>query len=125
SLTACARPPQQSPQNVAVAPPSTQTIAPTLPAPSELEQAIPDTIQAVLDRALGDSAFPGAFAVIGTHAGILAQTGIGHLDWAPSPTPDEPSLWDLASLTKVIGMTSAVMQLTEQGRIDLDAPLQR
>jgi CubicO group peptidase (beta-lactamase class C family) len=31
----------------------------------------------------------------------------------------------MASLTKVLGMTSAVMQLFEQGRIDVDAPLQR
>lgn len=34
-------------------------------------------------------------------------------------------MWDLASLTKVIGLTTAIMQLAEQQRIDLSAPLQR
>jgi CubicO group peptidase (beta-lactamase class C family) len=31
----------------------------------------------------------------------------------------------MASLTKVVGMTSAMMQLTEAGKVDLDAPVQR
>ena len=47
------------------------------------------------------------------------------MDWGPSAVPDEHSLWDLASLTKVVGMTTAVMQLSEQNKVDLDAPLQR
>jgi CubicO group peptidase (beta-lactamase class C family) len=84
-----------------------------------------DSLQRILDRAVRDSAFPGAIAVIGTHAGPLVTVTTGHLDWAPSPVPTPNTLWDLASLTKVVGMTSAMMQLVEQGRIDLDAPVQR
>jgi CubicO group peptidase (beta-lactamase class C family) len=87
--------------------------------------ALHDTLQAILDRAVADSAFPGAIAVIGTHAGPLVTVAAGHLDWAPSPVPDENTLWDLASLTKVVGMTSAMMQLVESGKVDLDAPVQR
>ena len=84
-----------------------------------------DSLRAILTRAFADSAFPGAYAVVGTHAGILAEDSVGHLDWAPSAVPDEHSLWDLASLTKVVGMTTAMMQLYEQGKVSLDAPLQR
>ena len=87
--------------------------------------ALHDTLQAILDRAVADSAFPGAIAVIGTHAGPLLTVGAGHLDWAPSPVPDENTLWDLASLTKVVGMTSALMQLVESNTVSLDAPVQR
>ncbi len=88
-------------------------------------RALHDTLQAILDLGVADSAFPGAIAVVGTHAGPLAIATAGHLDWAPSPAPDMRTLWDLASLTKVVGMTSAMMQLTEQGKVDLDAPVQR
>jgi CubicO group peptidase (beta-lactamase class C family) len=88
-------------------------------------RALRDSLQRVLDRAVADSAFPGAIAVIGTHAGPLVTVSAGHLDWAPSPAPDAHTLWDLASLTKVVGMTSAVMQLVERKQIDLDAPAQR
>ncbi|HEY2162833.1 MAG TPA: serine hydrolase domain-containing protein [Gemmatimonadaceae bacterium] len=98
------------------------------PAPttaSALGAALQRRIEDVLNRARADSAFPGAFAVVGTHDGILAEYGVGQLDWAPTPKPNEHTLWDLASLTKVVGLTTAVMQLVEQHRVDLNAPLQR
>ncbi|MEP6620691.1 MAG: serine hydrolase, partial [bacterium] len=82
-------------------------------------------LQAILDHGVADSAFPGAIAVIGTRNGPLVTVAAGHLDWAASPKPTVTTLWDLASLTKVVGMTSAMMQLVEQGRIDLDAPVQK
>ena len=52
---------------------------------------------------------------------MASASSIGH----PRPRPDERTLWDLASLTKVVGLTTAMMQLVEQHRVDLDAPLQR
>ena len=90
-----------------------------------LRDAIHADLQRVLDRARADSAFPGAYAVVGTHDGIIAEYGVGQLDWAPSPRPDAHTIWDLASLSKVVGMTTAIMQLVEQGRVDVNAPVQR
>lgn len=84
-----------------------------------------DTVTALLNRAVLDSAFPGAFAIVGRHDRILAKYGAGKLDWAPSPRPDEHTLWDAASLTKVVALTSAMMQLVEQKRVELDAPVSR
>lgn len=85
-----------------------------------------DSISAVLTRALRDSAFPGAIAVVGTRSGVVASVAVGTLDWGNDRTvPNEGTLWDLASLTKVIALTSSVMQLSEQGKVDLDAPVQR
>ena len=98
---------------------------PVTAAPAVADHALRDSLQAILDRAVADSAFPGAIAVVGTHAGPLVTVAAGHLDWAPSPVPDANTLWDLASLTKVVGMTSAMMQLVEAGKVDLDAPVQR
>jgi CubicO group peptidase (beta-lactamase class C family) len=93
--------------------------------PPRSDSAIRDSLRQILDRALRDSAFPGAIAVVGTRARIIGQYAVGHLDWAPSPAPNEHTLWDLASLTKVVGLTSGIMQLVEKGDISLDAPLQR
>jgi serine-type D-Ala-D-Ala carboxypeptidase len=100
-------------------------VPPAVVATSGLSAVIGDTLAAVLARAYGDSAFPGAVAVVGNHDGVIATRAVGHLDWKPSPAPDEHTLWDLASLTKVFGMTSAMMQLVEQGKVALDSPLQR
>jgi CubicO group peptidase (beta-lactamase class C family) len=56
---------------------------------------------------------------------VLAKVGAGRLDWAKSARPDEKSVWDLASLTKVLATTTALAQLVESGRVSLDAPVQR
>ncbi|HEV8409458.1 MAG TPA: serine hydrolase domain-containing protein, partial [Gemmatimonadaceae bacterium] len=91
------------------------------------DSTLQGSIRSVLDRAVADSAFPGAMAIVGTHDRILAKYGAGHLDWGPekSPVPTESTMWDMASLTKVIAMTSSMMQLVERHKIDLDAPVQR
>ena len=96
--------------------------SPQLLAPPTLE----DSLQHLLDQSVRDSIFPGAIAVIGDHTGILAEVHSGRIDWdANAPAPDLHTVWDLASLTKVVGMTSAMMQLVEQGKVGLDAPVQR
>jgi CubicO group peptidase (beta-lactamase class C family) len=99
-------------------------------APASLRAAVADSMRRVLDAALADSAFPGAFAVVGNRHGVIAEYAVGHLDW-PGATPgagtppDERTLWDLASLTKVVATTSAIAQLVGEKRVALDAPVQR
>jgi CubicO group peptidase (beta-lactamase class C family) len=91
-----------------------------------MEDAIRDSVTQVVARALADSAFPGAYAVVGSRDRVYFSGGFGTIDWAPgSPAPDEHTLWDMASLTKVVGMTTAMMQLVSAGRVDLDAPVAR
>ena len=89
-------------------------------------RVVHDSVARVLDRARADSAFPGGITVIGTREGGLTSYAVGRIDWpADAPAPDERTLWDLASLTKVVGMTTAMMQLVEQDRVELDAPVIR
>jgi CubicO group peptidase (beta-lactamase class C family) len=95
------------------------------PPPRPSRVAIADSVRAVLLRGLADSAYPGAYAVVGSSKEIYASMGVGHLDWGTSPAPDENTMWDMASLSKVIGTTTAAMQLWEQGRLNLDAPVQK
>ena len=90
-----------------------------------LVAGLADSLTAILSAGVRDSAFPGAIAVVGDRTGAVVTSSAGHLDWAPSPTPDESTLWDLASLTKVVGLTSAMMLLVESHAVDLDAPVHR
>ena len=87
--------------------------------------ALSDRVTFVLNRALTDSAFPGAIAIVGNKQGILVERAVGRLDWADSTAPDVHTLWDMASLTKVVALTSVLMKLVEDGRLKLDAPVQR
>jgi CubicO group peptidase (beta-lactamase class C family) len=86
---------------------------------------IGDSLALILARAVRDSAFPGAVVVVGNRDGVWLERAIGQLDWAPSPPPGATTLWDLASLTKVAALTSAMMLLVEEGRVELDAPIAR
>jgi CubicO group peptidase (beta-lactamase class C family) len=88
-------------------------------------EVLRDSLAAVLSRAVADGAFPGAYAAVGTSQGIIADIGIGQLDRGEASTPNAATVWDLASLTKVIGTTTAVMQLVQAQRVALDSPVVR
>lgn len=84
-----------------------------------------DSTRAVLTRALADGAFPGAVAIIGNRSGILASYGVGRLDAADSSRPTPTTIYDLASLTKIVATTSLMLELVDQGRVALDTPVVR
>ena len=72
-------------------------------------------------------AYPGAALVIGRRDTILFAKGYGRLTWAAGSAAADPdtTLWDVASLTKVVVTTTALMLLVERGRVDLSAPVAR
>lgn len=78
-----------------------------------------ERVRRVLDRAVESGAFPGAGVAIGRDGVLVELGGVGRLSrGGPPATP--ATAYDLASLTKVVGTTAAVMMLEEQGRLDLD-----
>ena len=70
-------------------------------------------------------AYPGAALVVGRRDAILFARGYGRLTWSPASARVSPdsTIYDLASLTKVLATTTAVMILVERGRVALDAPV--
>lgn len=72
-----------------------------------------------------DSAYPGAVVAVGRHGRLVLLSAAGHYG-NDDPRPIDPStIFDLASLTKVIGLTTACIILVDEGKLDLDAPVQR
>ena len=84
------------------------------------------TIDRVVQRGLEAGGYPGAAVVVGRKGYNVWSRGFGSLDWSGKRhvIADE-SIYDLASLTKVIGTTTAIMVLYDQGKIELDAPVSR
>jgi CubicO group peptidase (beta-lactamase class C family) len=84
-------------------------------------------IDAAVRRGIEKGLYPGAVVVIGRKDSVLYARGYGHYTWSPRssvPTPDS-TLWDIASITKVVGTTSAAMRLVDAGRLNLNAPVRR
>ena len=72
-----------------------------------------------------DSAFPGAVVAVGNHDHVALLAAVGHYGVDdPRPMTTE-TVFDLASLTKVIGLTTACILLVDQKKLDLNAPVQR
>ena len=92
---------------------------------STVSSRLADSTRAVLTRALADGAFPGAIAVVGNHAGLLASYGVGRLDATDPARPTVRTIYDLASLTKIIATTSLMLHLVDAGRVALDTPAVR
>ena len=68
----------------------------------------------IVRRGVGERAFPAAVVEVGSRDGALWQQAFGTLDYeAGAPVTRVDTVFDLASLTKVIATTSLVMRLVE------------
>lgn len=107
--------------------------APT-PAQRDIPAAVPESLGfdgSRLDRVREyvasqvDSAYPGAVVAVGRHGRIALLAAVGNYSDGDLRPVEPETVYDLASLTKVIGLTSACMILVDEGKLDLDAPVQR
>jgi CubicO group peptidase (beta-lactamase class C family) len=81
----------------------------------------------VLLRGVSAGGFPGASISFGTADSVVLQRGFGRTEWGAEGTDVTASgtLYDVASLTKVVATTSAIMLLVDDGKIRLDDPVSR
>jgi serine-type D-Ala-D-Ala carboxypeptidase len=83
-------------------------------------------IERVVQRGIDAGGYPGASVVVGRKGFSVLSRGFGSLDWTGRTRVSvQESIYDLASLTKVIATTTAMMVLFDQGRLNLDAPVSR
>jgi len=77
--------------------------------------------RAVIRAALDASAFPAATVEVGTADTVLWREAFGRLTFDPdAPATRQDTIFDLASLTKVLSTTALVMRHVEQGHFALD-----
>ena len=83
------------------------------------------TIDRLVERGISAGGYPGAAVVVGRKGAAVWEKGFGRLGWtsdAGSVVP-ERTIYDLASLTKVVGTTTAIMILYDEGKVHLDDPV--
>lgn len=82
-------------------------------------------IDHVIERGISAGGYPGAAVVVGRRGAAVWQKGFGKLSWERSSSQVVPAktIYDLASLTKVVGTTTAIMVLYDEGKIHLDDPV--
>jgi CubicO group peptidase (beta-lactamase class C family) len=85
------------------------------------------SIDAAVRDGIQKGIYPGAVVIIGRRDSLLYARGYGHFTWSPSspvPRPDS-TLWDIASITKVVSTAASALRLVDQGKLDLEAPVRR
>ena len=81
-------------------------------------------LDSIISAALAQGAAPGAAVAVGRWDKVIHLRSYGRID-APlnAASVTDSTLFDLASLTKVIATTTAAMILEDEGKLDLDAPV--
>lgn len=84
-------------------------------------------IDRVVQRGITAGGFPGASVVVGRKGYAVWSRGFGTLDWRANSAAvsAEETVYDLASLTKVVATTTSIMILFDEGKVALDAPVSR
>jgi serine-type D-Ala-D-Ala carboxypeptidase len=112
-----------------------------IPAPDSADAGAPPVESAgpfLDDRSLGDillpvneqleaGAFPGAAIAVGVGDLEVHLIGLGKIGWRQNAPAVDPgaTIYDLASLTKVVATGSAVVLLADEGELSLDDPVGR
>lgn len=98
-------------------------VAPELVGMSPARLALVDSL---IRAGIREGVTPGAALAIGRRGSLVRLRGYGAIDWHAGSAPvTDSTLYDIASLTKVVGTTFAAMLLIERGELHLDLPLFR
>ena len=82
---------------------------------------VPEKVRALMEQAIQKRVFPGAVITVGVGDKILMNVGFGRCTYSSTAWPVSPdTVYDIASVTKVIATTTVAMLLFEQGRLKLD-----
>jgi CubicO group peptidase (beta-lactamase class C family) len=85
-----------------------------------MDAALPETLDSIVRVALAEGAAPGLSLAVGRFGRLIHLRGYGTLDYASDTRPVSPTtLYDLASLTKVVATSTAAMILEEAGKLDI------
>jgi uncharacterized protein YbbC (DUF1343 family)/CubicO group peptidase (beta-lactamase class C family) len=95
--------------------------APCFSAPAPQEGARLSALDEIIERAIAADEIPGAVVVVGHQGRTLFRKAYGNRAVLPAREPMTlDTIFDAASLTKVMATTSAVMKLVEQGKLRLN-----
>ena len=96
----------------------------TAPSTTSTQQKRFAAAHSVLEQAIRDRAFPGAAYGVLLDGNLLAVDAVGQFTYeGDSPEVTAETIFDLASVTKVLATTSVAMLLFDRGILDLDTPV--
>lgn len=81
-------------------------------------------VDTLVEQGIKDGIFPGAAYAVGHKGKVIHQNAKGRHTYCPdSQETTIDGLWDLASVSKVVGTTTGAMILFDQGNLHFDQPV--
>jgi beta-N-acetylhexosaminidase len=80
-------------------------------------------LNVLMNNCIAQRVFPGARVMAIQNGNIIYNESFGYLDYQKKIAVDKSTLYDVASITKVLSTTLAVMKLYEEGKLDLNKRL--
>lgn len=101
-----------------------QTLAYTIPEETGIDSEILNhKIDSIVNIGLKEKAFPGCQVLVAKNGNVILQKSYGWHTYDKQTKVEDNDLYDWASVTKVTGPLPALMQLTDQGKLDVNMPL--
>ena len=99
-------------------------LLPASPLAVGLDPELTSRLDSIVRVGLEQGAAPGAALAVGRFGRLVHLKAYGAIDYAAeAPAVDPTTLFDLASLTKVVATTTAAMILEDEGKLDLSRPV--
>lgn len=100
------------------------TLMPADPASVGMAPDLGARLDSIVSVAMAQGAAPGVAIAVGRWGRLVHLRGYGRIDVAPeAPAVTDSTMFDMASLTKVVATTTAAMILEDEGKLNLEAPV--
>ena len=104
--------------------PQSTTLLPANPSSVGMARDLNARLDSIVNVGIAEGAAPGVALAVGRWGRLVHLRGYGRIDVAPdAPAVTDSTLFDMASLTKVVATTTAAMILEDEGKLNLDAPV--
>ncbi len=96
-------------------------LTPAQPRAVGMLSSLPTRLDSIANAAIANGTAPAIAVAVGRHGRLVHMASYGRIDRPEnSPAVDDSTLFDLASLTKVIATTTVAMRLEQDSALDLD-----
>lgn len=83
---------------------------------------IHEQVDQIITNGIKNEAFPGAQLLVAKDSKIIFHQAYGYHTYDSLQAVSVDDIYDLASVTKIVGPLPALMKLVDEGKLDLDAP---
>ncbi|MGB0423794.1 MAG: serine hydrolase, partial [Flavobacteriales bacterium] len=79
-----------------------------------------DLIDSIVNNGIKEQAFPGCRVLVSKDGNVFLDRSYGHLTYEEKSPVNQATVYDLASITKVVATTAAIMRLVDEGKVNIE-----